>query len=320
MPIVVWFVMLVFALPRAQAQTLADAEDFWRQEVVRTCDGFPSKENCDDGDSIIFNGLLCMVGEEAGCETVRRSQDADGRFWRSPRRNPGNLGEAKSFSRDQTLGVLLYLVKTRDQEAAIRWMNWIYGNRYCSIKNPLGGNCVVFGYRVCRDSDKEICDMRPATWGLLKRVWEYLDLPATTEMKKNESMDVSDIELIGADTADIGYELHLKAVSSFIRLTMASSVSRTQDILRKLYKRQPGNPFFQILVEGPGYAVEQRVLDVCPRVGADMSFRRYQWAWERDTASAAWRESMGWDCIFMARLIETFPLMMPWDGRQWLGE
>lgn len=314
MPFLMFFVLLVAFSPHAESQTLTDAENFWRQDVVRTCDGFPSKENCDDGDSVIFNGLLCLVGEDAGCATVRASQDADGRFWRSPRRNPGNLGEPKSFSRDQTLGVLLYLVRTQDRDAALRWQNWIYDNRYCSIKNPLSGGCSVYGYRVCRD-DNEICDLRPATWALFERVWKYLDLSTTREMRKNESMDVSDVEMVAVDRAKPGYELHLKAVASLLRLTMASSVSKTRDIIEKLHDRQRQNPFFQALREGTHEGVVQRVLDVCPKPWDNLGFRRYQWAWERDTSSEAWRESMGWDCIFMARLLASPAFnMMPEEG------
>jgi hypothetical protein len=254
-----------------------------------------------------------MVGEEAGCATVRASQDDDGRFWRSPRRNPGNLGERKSFSRDQTLGVLLYLVRTQDRDAAQRWLAWIEANRYCSIKNPLTGGCTIHGYRVCRD-DNEICDLRPATWALFHRVWEHLGLPATREMRKNESMDVSEIEMIAVEQAKPGYELHLKAVASLLRLTMASSVSKTRDIISKLYDRQRHNPFFQALAEGPHEGVVARVLQLCPKPWDDLSFRRYQWAWERDTSTEAWRESMGWDCIFMARFLDSQFSVAPQEG------
>jgi hypothetical protein len=310
---VLYFAFLLVFSPQAQSQSLNDAENFWRQDVARYCEGFPSKENCDDGDSVIFNGLLCMVGDDSGCETVRASQDESGRFWRSPRRNPGNLGEAKSFSRDQTLGVLLYLVRTQDRDAAQRWINWIYDNRYCSIKNPLSGGCSIYGYRVCRD-DKEICDLRPATWALFHRVWEYLGMAPTREMRKNESMDVSDVEMIAVDKAKPGYELHLKAVSSLLRLTLASSVSKTRDIIRKLHERQRDNPFFQALAEGPHEAVMNRVLQLCPKPWEDLGFRRYQWAWERDTATEAWRESMGWDCIFMARFLSSSWNVTPREG------
>ncbi len=293
------------------AQSLQESAIFWRQEVARTCQGFPAKDDCDDGDSMIFNGLLCFSGEEQGCETVRASQDVDGRFWRSPRRNPGNLGEGSSFSRDQSLGVLLYLVQTRDREAAQNWLRWIERNRSCRIKNPLTGGCSLWTYRTCRDNDNEICTLTPATWGLIKRVWDFLELPTTHEMRNNESLDVSDLEIISAEKEKPGYALHLKAVASLLRFAMNSSVSRSRDIVKKIYDRQSGNPFFQYLVDGPSPALVERLLQLCPKPGDDLSFRRFQWAWERDTSSEAWRESMGWDCIFMSRLAQTEAPLLP---------
>ncbi len=110
--------IVLLSAAHAQAQSLEESETYWRNEVVRYCGATPSKEDCDDGDSIIFNGLLCMSGEEAACSAVQASQDENGQFWRSPRRNPGNLGQDNSFSRDQTLGALLYIVKKRDVDAA----------------------------------------------------------------------------------------------------------------------------------------------------------------------------------------------------------
>jgi hypothetical protein len=311
MPYLIFLAFLLTFVTPLQAQTLTQAEAFWRQDVARYCQGFPSKDHCDDGDSVIFNGLLCSVGEQAGCDAVQASQDGEGRFWRSPRRNPGNLGEEKSFSRDQTLGVLLYLAKTRDQDAAQRWLRWIEDNRTCSFKNPFNGRCAKWIYRVCRDNEQEICTMTPAIWAMFKRVWEYIGLPTTHEMRNNDTLDVSDLELIAVDQEETGYRLHLKAVSAFLRLTMASSVGKSQEIIGKLYRRQPDNPFFQVLAEGPSEAVTNRVLELCPKVDDDLSFRRFQWAWERDTASEAWRESMGWDCIFMARFLENYGTIMP---------
>ena len=67
---------------------------------------------------VLFGGLLCAANDMRGCALVRDSQDSDGRWWRSPRRNPGNDGDDKSFSRDMSLGVLLYLVRSHDGDAA----------------------------------------------------------------------------------------------------------------------------------------------------------------------------------------------------------
>lgn len=46
----------------------------------------PLKGQCNDGDSVIFNGVLCASGDDRGCDAVRRSQAPDGEFWRSPRK------------------------------------------------------------------------------------------------------------------------------------------------------------------------------------------------------------------------------------------
>lgn len=300
---VLFFSLSAFKL---QAQSLDESENFWRSEVTRYCGAYPSKDDCDDGDSVIFNGLLCMSGEEIGCQSVRNSQDIYGQFWRSPRRNPGNLGEDSSFSRDQTLGVLLYLVKTRDTGAAIRWMDWIEDNKYCSLKNPLGGNCILTLYRVCRDADKETCTMTPALWGLTRKVWDYLGLGTTKPMRDFNNADVSDLELSTAGSEKPGYRLHLKAVSTFIRLVLGESVSRSKTIAGTLYSRQNANPFFQLLAEGNSAEVESKLLALCPKPGDRLDYIRHQWSWERDQADQAWTLSMGWDCIFMANLLRSY--------------
>ena len=308
---IVTLVSLVFPA-LAQAQSLDESEAYWRNEVVRYCGSTPSKEDCDDGDSIIFNGLLCMSGEETACASVRASQDGSGQFWRSPRRNPGNLGQENSFSRDQTLGALLYIVKTRDIDAAQRWLGWINDNKTCSVKNPFNPRaCVVHLYRVCRDDSDGRCTMTPATWALFKRVWDYLGLPAHKEMNKNETLDVSDLEIAALDRQPRGYTLHLEAVSSFLRLTMRSSVERSRTIASKVYEKDPGNPFFQILVEGPTPSVTEKVLAYCPKPGQDNEFRRFQWSWERDSDQQPWLESMGWDCVFMANLSRNYESILP---------
>lgn len=303
--------VLLFAGLRLEAQTLDERIDHWRSQVARFCGEHPAKDDCDDGDSVIFNGLLCLSGEEVGCETVRSSQDAAGQFWRSPRRKPGNLGERNSFSRDQTLGVLLYLATARDQGAAIRWMDWIERNKTCSIKNPINGDCIVTLYRVCRDADGEICTISPALWGLMKRVWERIGLEPSGVMRSFENADVSELELAAADREEPGYRLHLKGVASLLRISMNESLARSRLIAQKLFQRQAGNPFFRVLAEGPSEAVLDRVIELCPKPGNDLDFRRHQWTWERADSDEAWRESMGWECVFIGNLLRNSDRIFP---------
>jgi hypothetical protein len=120
------FVAMLFQFASlARADELTDRGAFWRQNAFLCAaapPSFPSKEvlgqpqECDDGDMTLFNGLLCAAGESAGCEAVARSQDTDGRWWRSPRRIGWEApAHDVSFSPDQSLGDLLYAVQTKDK-------------------------------------------------------------------------------------------------------------------------------------------------------------------------------------------------------------
>jgi hypothetical protein len=117
---------------------------------------FPSKEAesgapaCDDSDSVMFNALLCRSGDPRGCNTVKLSQDDNGRFWRSPKRKlerpadptaaddaiakiqSRDLGET-TFSGDHATGLFVYFGHMGDKEkdAFKNWIAWIDSNERC---------------------------------------------------------------------------------------------------------------------------------------------------------------------------------------------
>ena len=152
-----WLLALV---SNAVAQPEADLRDrvsLW-QERTFLCPsaegGFPSKEEghlsktCDDGDSVMFNALLCRAGVASGCNAVRLSQDEDGRFWRSPNKRVQRPAEADgpkegqtSFSGDHATGLMVYFGHTQDSEAFRKWIAWINSNERCASfcgSMPLG--------------------------------------------------------------------------------------------------------------------------------------------------------------------------------------
>ena len=281
---------------------LQAARAFW-EEFAPLCSWYPSKENCEDGDMTLFNGLLCVSGQDLGCQAVRASQGADGRFWRSPRRVDGNLGQNKSFSRDMTMGVLLYLARTRDTAAAGRWLDWIDRNRPCVMNKPWGGGCLVRGlYRVCRDDENTSCTLTPGVWALMGRVWGYLGLSRHDEMKRWEGSD-GDVTAIEAEINEPGYELHLAGVGVLLKQYMGVSSGPRQEVASTLAGRQPNNPFFLYLRDGVTEEIRQKTLALCPHRENGTAFRKFQWSWERSDSSEAWRESMGWECIFLHNLI-----------------
>ncbi|HYX37867.1 MAG TPA: hypothetical protein VE954_32590 [Oligoflexus sp.] len=258
------------------------------------CEGHPSKGNCDDGDATLFSGLLCLAGEDQGCRAVKAAQDTTGKFWRSPRRV--GVEASNSFSRDMALGVLAYLVATKDTDAAQSWLQWIDQNSVCQIK--LGTVCQLKTWRYCREDSDARCLITPGMWSMMRRVWEYLGLPLHKEMRTTgENTLVAE-----AGQAPLGYALHLKAVIFFLYQKIGKNLPFEWDLIHTIAERQPDNLFFQYLQEGSSERLQQSLLALCPR---EAPGETRQWTWERDTAENAQLQSMGWDCIFMGRLLTT---------------
>jgi len=265
---------------------LQENKEQWLAHAPR-CDGYVSKQDCDDGDSTLFAGLVCLSGEEIGCLTVKDSQSADGRWWRSPRRNPGNIGKHNSFSRDMALGVLAYLVKTKDQEAAVQWKSWIDKNRPCLISFF---GCRLRGlHRYCKDDDDKRCTITPAMFQMMYYTWKYIGLEPTTNMKRHSGTPL-------VKPSQKGYAMHLYGVQEYLRQIMGRG---KKEAAIELVERERTNPFFMYLYQGKTDAVKARVLEVCPTTTDHL---QTQWAWERRTAKKAWEKSMMWDCLFMANL------------------
>jgi hypothetical protein len=143
-------------LPAAYSQPseelLRQRMDFWLREAP-VCAGNPTKlyessdanaRACNDGDMNLFSALLCIAGVRLqnqsliGCESVASAQDADGRWYRSPRRklDPSidaaeHAANIASFSPDMALGTELYLVTTSDSNRASLWLQWLDAHRPC---------------------------------------------------------------------------------------------------------------------------------------------------------------------------------------------
>jgi len=72
---------------------------------------------------VIFNGVVCVSGDDRGCDAVRRSQGPNGQFWRSPRKIGGALsGTETGFSPDHVLGVWAYIAHKKDAAAFRKWI------------------------------------------------------------------------------------------------------------------------------------------------------------------------------------------------------
>lgn len=242
-----------------------------------------AKDSCNVGDAALFNGLMCLSGDELSCEAVRRSQGADGRMWRAELRVASDA--VNSFSRDMALGVLAYLVATRDVGLAQRWLAWIEEN----------------DFRLCRESSDNRCSMTAAVWSLFRDVWIYLGLSPTEKMLNTSWLDTSLITLMQAQFAPLGFEVHLTAVSLLLKFKMGQSSETLHSLARALVYRQPTNPFFVYLHEGVSFRSVQLALQWCP---SDPPDYKTQWSFERNSNEHPWLSSMGWECIMLVNLME----------------
>jgi hypothetical protein len=310
--------ILPFALT-ARADDLADRDAFWRQKAFLCAvvsPPFPSKEilgqpqDCDDGDMTLFNGLLCAAGESAGCDAVARSQDADGRWWRSPRRIGWEApAHDVSFSPDQSLGVLLYAVQTGDKARFSHWLSWIESNRPCLAN--IGNTCFKYGWlRFCRDDQDKRCTLRPADCvrieevakkltvdGMLcRRVMRDLGLP------EDVLLPLGDFLLAAAAVNDPGFPQHLVGVDILLARKLSVDIDKVNQAATVLFARTKDNPFFQYLTDGATSTVTTAMLSACPAPDRP-STNRFQWTWERVAKPNSWTESMYWECIFLGDLL-----------------
>ncbi|MBI2606285.1 MAG: hypothetical protein HYW49_09420 [Deltaproteobacteria bacterium] len=107
----------------------------------------------DDGCSYFGNtnnvaGPFCLAGDLDRCEDLRKSQDpVTGAWFRNAfqRRYPLSEQGQPLFSRDEFLGMMLYLFKTRDKVAAEKWMKFLRDNP----KKKLSVVGLIDVYNIC---------------------------------------------------------------------------------------------------------------------------------------------------------------------------
>lgn len=301
----------------AAAQTVPPSlVAFWRNNapVCRAPDGtnFPSKlqasGECDDGDMTLFSGLLCAAGEKLGCDAVRRSQTGSGQWFRSPRRaQTANLGNPNSFSPDMALGAQLYVAVTRDKAAGNNWLAWLDHVRPCLIGS--GDSCFQSPLlRFCTDDDEKGCTVRPGDASILNATTRFMPLALPTQdmdhLFAQAGINMLDMLWASAQVNKPGYSQHLVAVQILLLRRMGYTDERLRAAAARLSADQPRNPFFAYLDTGPNQHVLDLTLAQCPSPATGVPANRTQWAWERNDADGASRDSMIWDCIFMARLLE----------------
>ncbi len=321
------------------ASELDERLELWEANAPY-CNGYLSKvswanpkNHCDDGDSVLFAGLLCGAGDDRGCEAVRQSLDSGGRWFRSPRRREtNNDGNGNSVSPDMALGAQIYLAVKNEHGDAKRWFNWMVENTPCSLTDR---SCNLKGIpRFCTDDSEKGCTIFPnhlATLAetryklgvqtgkgsrcpqptrSLPEIWSLYMSPWHSSKGLYHLTDIacgaaSTFNLKGAQLNDEGYPLHLVATEIFLLRLMGRNDKNLDQSAETLVRRQPQNPFFLFLRDGPTKEVLEKTLALCPSNQDEINqSRKIQWAWERADSDHASKDSMIWDCIFMAKLLQ----------------
>jgi hypothetical protein len=115
---------------------------------------FPSKDNCNDGDSVSLNGLTCAAGDgrpgifgqlgAQACEAVKNSQSKKtGQWYRSPKKlyeieNNLPTSDEKASSNDSAQGIWAYIAQRKDVPAFRAWTSWMKGHKEAGILWPRG--------------------------------------------------------------------------------------------------------------------------------------------------------------------------------------
>jgi len=102
-----------------------------------------------------------------------------------------------------------------------------------------------------------------------------------------------------------GFSQHLVGVEIFLAKKLGIKDPLQDQAIKILVEKQPKNPFFNYLLEGPTDKVADLVLEQCPATQDEIDKSlKHQWAWERNDTENASKNSSLWDCVFMAKLLE----------------
>lgn len=237
----------------------------------------PIKGTGDTGDSMLWAGLMAAVGDRGSMLGIKGCQSSDGRVWRCIDRV--NNDPKNSFSRDMSLGFILYFAKTKDNAMADKWVKYIIRNGYLF---PAG------------ESTDARHIVTPAVWWLMS--YAGMKVPLKWRLTRFLYKPFTKLE---TKFTPPGFQTHLKGVAA---LVMAISTGkRDKAVGAELFRREPNNAFFAWLAgqDDAAVAINNTLRAMHSASPGDGS----QWCWERADKEEAWRDSMGWDFAFIDLLV-----------------
>ncbi len=292
-------------------------------------DAPPSDTDDGDFDSLLFAGLLCFSGENDQCDAVKRSQSFEGRMWRSPERAEKRIyvkEEGHTFSRDMGMGVMAYLVKTRDGVLATRWRDYILTNKKRHPLDVTNSGAYFSPYWFCTEYPNikvltaeavdDRCNMTAQFATLFNSVWKFMFGSGDSvllERTAESPFDYWEMESLSVRTSPVDYNLHLRAVGLMLWKEMDSKNYLDHGKVYKLFaERDPENPFFQYL-GGNHFMAANAVLGLVTGAiskgvwplpdGRLFNHYRYVWTFERHELSRTVATTTFWEYVFLINLL-----------------
>jgi hypothetical protein len=314
-------------------ERLREAMAFWESQAALCKAGdfsFPTKSTtdpaqpCDDGDMTMFNGLLCIAGDERGCQGVIDAQDPNtGQWFRSPRirlLGYNDRGDA-SFSPDMALGVQLYLIKSGDTGRAMKWATWLTSlpRKEYPISWVNWFNWTT-GYSIAWFCTEQVgCVVRPGDAASLAHTFDYLHDKKGMPVLPEGSLRGTAASWakwgplftwLSSKYNKPGYSQHLLGVEILLQRAISGEKEALKDEAKKLADKpeNEGNAFFAWLAGADRAEVIRQTIQRCPELNKLPTPPLFQWQWERDNKVEpgklpAWQQSCYWDCIFMGKLL-----------------
>lgn len=243
--------------------------------MLRESHGMPIMSDT-DGDSMLWAGLMVAVGDKRPIEGIKMCQTPDGRLWRAPSRV--NNQSKNSFSRDMALGFILYIQTTKDYEMANKWVKYIKstGGLFPAIESTDTRHIVT-----------------PSLWWVMS--YAGIKVPLKYRLTRYLLKSYNRFEF---KSSPKGYQTHLKAIISLIMAIHDGK--RDTKFGKELSNREPKNPFYMWLA---GRVEEAKAYNTFFKLEHDLNpGAGTQWSYQREDDEQAWRDSMGWDFLFIEML------------------
>ena len=274
-----------------------------------TVDGTATQDSCDTPnrmscDETFWNGILCSNPHidanilKLACQSaLPRAQSHDGMLWRSPwEAAAGNSSNPDFFSRDQGLATLASLTRTKNASLYEPWL------KYISSHN---------GYMCPKYWD---CTLVAPFWCTFDNVAKYANLtrPDPHLMVPRLGAGVCNNDhtfvYISCSVNDQGSALHLASLDVYIRRQIGAWDAVLQAAANKLHSREPQNVWFEWLSRGASDSLAERLISQVPVYNASTS-KRLQWSFVRQDSEKAYKESMGWEFIFLIDHLLASPIV-----------